>query len=115
MKTWQKNKGKNNWNRKRKQLIKEAVPIQPIDKPFIITKEYPNVVTLCAEEYFSTYYRVPEDYIEDQLMRRLIDSIKPFVKFELDCCDTFYTLDQVKTRAIVKVLDERGSKINIYE
>lgn len=115
MKTWQKNKGRNNWNRKRKQLIKEAVPIQPIDKPFIITKEYPNVVTLCAEGYFSTYYGVPQDYKEDSLIKMLCGSIRPFVKFEIDHCYTSCRLDEIKYRAILRVLEPERSKLNIYE
>lgn len=100
----QKFKGRNNWNRKRPDK-KIDIPLADV-KPFVIKTEVPNVVTLCAEEFFSTYFRPPEEYIENLLMKLLCDSIKPFVRFEVD--DAFYIPDipdQVRVRAFLRVLE----------
>lgn len=99
-----KNRNRKTWNRKRPDK-KIDIPLADVEQ-FVLKTEVPNVVTLCAEEFFSTYFRPPEEYIKDQLMKRLCDSIKLFVRFEVD--DAFYIPDlpdQVRVRAFLKVLE----------
>lgn len=101
MNTRQKFKGRNNWNRERKRRIKEDT-----DKPFVITKEYPNIVTLCADTNIDMFanHIVPDKYIEDKICSSLAKELWRYTKF-YKSADHY--MGCVRVTGVIKVLDER--------
>ena len=110
MKTWQKNKARSKWNREKKKRTK-PIDIQPIDTPFTVIKEYPNVVTLgCVKELEGFLAYLPVEVIEKEIARELADNIIPYINIQ---STHDISADKIIYRAYVKVLDEGRRRIDI--
>ena len=108
MKTWQKNKARSKWNREKKKRTK-PIDIQPIEKPFTVIKEYPNVVTLgCVVQRDVGVYSIPFEFIEKDIALRLADKIIPYINIQI-FNDAIYH-NKILYRADIKVLDEGGRR-----
>lgn len=98
MKTWQKNKARSKWNRKKKKR----------KEPITVSKEPLNLITLrCVRQYDCISY-IPSDFIEKDIARVLANELIPYINIQF--IDNMLCPNAVFCKADIKVLNEGGRK-----